>query len=209
MSTKKVIYPHSTNYPVEYAFTSGGKDYFRFVDLNNMPARRALNAIVYYIELSTLCDEEYLSAHYAAVKKILSAKNSINLVELVKLNEHLGERLKVKISEYHVFKYASVVFFDANENVNSFDHAYAMTKINHWKKHNDPNNDFFLMEPLRNLIPHLGIAGQWLPNYLEVVNKMLQFHLETLSEILSSDELSNDLIQKLNSQILTLSKPKS
>ena len=171
---------------IEYAFTSGGIDYYQHTDEMNMPYRRALKALTFYKELDMKCDKLYLESHIKAMETLFAGKK-IGFEEMSKmkrLNDQLKERVQWVLVDDHVYKIASVRFFDRTENPNDYDYKYNEKKIAHWKA-NEPARDFFFREPILKLVPFLRSAPIDLESYSTVVEELSRGHLDYIWEILS------------------------
>jgi hypothetical protein len=179
-----------TKYPTRLAFVCGGVEYYEFVDKNNMPATRGLEAITFYQELQNGVTNDFLKAWQEAQEKVLSDPKKINVNEIVKLNLILKDRLNYTISKDIIYKLASVAFFAKDENPETYDFAYNETKIKHWKEHG--GGSFFLSEPMMNLIPFLKQYGSFSQTYLEAVEKIEKAMKLVLQAEKSEAELKNE-----------------
>ena len=174
---------------IVYAFSIGDRHYFRFDDPLNTPYDRALKCLVYYKELDMNCDRAFIKAHTEAFDNALK-KPSITidtLIELKKLNDQLKQRLELPKEPDLMYKLASVVFFDQNENPTVYEFKYGENKIRAWKK-NTTLTDFFLSKPLKELIPYLEHAGENLEQFSQMTEKASHQHLETLLPLLSEGQ---------------------
>ncbi len=122
-----------SRYVIEFAFQAGGESYYKFNDLANMPYERAFTSVDFYTEMQMNVDYAYLKQHVKAVREILT-KNKINVFDVHKLNEQMAERLDMIRSANLMYKLASVVYFDKNENPSVYDAKYNIEKIKRWKK---------------------------------------------------------------------------
>lgn len=165
------------SHEVKYAFTCAGVEYFQFADFNNTPSVRGLKTMVFYEEMRMKCTLEYLHLHAEAVDNILT-QDKINIFEIKKLNEQLKQRLNLAVDTEMLYKIASIVFFDKNENVEDYDYAYNAKKIQHWKK--EVAESFFLQQPLQELLPVLKDFDGNFQMFSQVVEEMNQLHLENL-----------------------------
>ncbi|HRG88761.1 MAG TPA: hypothetical protein PLW44_07040 [Chitinophagales bacterium] len=175
---------------IKHAFTSGGIDYFEFDTLANLPWRRGLKFLSVYNELDMRCDRFYLTKHVEAVENILTGGKRVGFDELVKinqLNQQLKERLQMVYHEDLVYKVASVVFFDANENPDDWEWKYAMEKIERWKK-DESVNDFFLHEPIQRLMPFLNVSDMSLQQYSALQQQIDKAQLENIYTSLSASQ---------------------
>lgn len=166
-------FPKQTANKVEYAFTCEGVDYYQFADFNNIPALRGLKTMVFYEELKMKCSIDYLKIHCEAVDNILS-KDKINIFDIKKLNEQMKERLEIALDTELIYKLASIVFFDKDENVEDFDFAYNEKKVQAWKR--TGAGAFFLLKPVQELLPVLKSTDVNFQMYSQVVEELNQQH---------------------------------
>ena len=174
---------------IEYAFTSGGIDYYQHVDEMNMPYRRALKALTFYKELDMKCDRLYLESHIKAMENLFGGKK-IGFDELAKmkrLNDQLKERVEWIVVDDHIYKIASVRFFDKNENPDDYDYKYNEKKIARWKA-SESTTDFFLREPIQRLLPFLKSAPVDWESYSVALHDLSRSHLEFIWQLLSPDQ---------------------
>jgi hypothetical protein len=167
---------------IKHAFCTGGVDYFEFDTTANLPWKRQLKFLSVYNELDMKCDRFYLLKHTEAVENILTQGRKIGLDEIIKikqLNNQLKERLTWVYHEDLVYKIASIVFFDANENPDDWEWKYALNKIEFWKKHEDAGA-FFLHAPITRLIPFLNASEATIRDYSGAQKKMDMVHLENI-----------------------------
>lgn len=164
-------------HPVKYAFTCGGVDYFQFEDFNNIPALRGLKTLVFYEELRMKCTLDFLKLHTEAIDNILLQK-VINVFEVKKLNDQLKQRLDLALETELLYKIASIVFFPKDENIEDYDYAFNAKKVEYWKQHK--GSDFFLQQPLQELIPVLKDFEGNFQMYSQMVEQLNQTHLESL-----------------------------
>lgn len=167
---------------IELAFTVDGVDYYQHTDVFNMPFRRALKALTYGNELAMKCDEAYLKQWVAKLDSYFekSRLKVDDLVEMKTLLAQLKERMVVAFVPDHVYKVASVRFFDKNEDPCDYDFAYNQKKIARWKKA-EAAADFFLREPIVRLLPLLAASPTDLPHYIATVEAMTAAHSAYLS----------------------------
>lgn len=166
------------------AFTLEGTKYYCFEDPFNMPSGRAFTALAVYEEFRMRCTRDYLLTHCKAVDTILGNPKKINLTLLFEIHRNLKERLELVPIPDHIYKLASVVFFDESESPYSYDYVYGNKKIEKWKQ-NPEVLDFFLSTLLSDLIPSLKSERTVLKTYSPIVEKMTEMHLSKLHEIVS------------------------
>lgn len=167
------------------AFRHGGHIYYHFADDFKMPAGRAIPSLAFYAELKMRCNEDYLSKHIEATEKILNAgAGKIRLTELAQINANLKERLTLAPFPDHIYKLASVIFFDETESPYGYDFAYNQKKIEAWKKDGELLY-FFLSVPFKDLIPHGTLSKENAESYLRTTGLIDQIHQAKLQGILS------------------------
>lgn len=163
-----------------------------FEDIFSIPSIRGLQALDYYEEFNMRCTKDYLKRFTEACEKILSNNKKIDLIGLGVLIKHLQERLEMIPVYDHVFKLASVIFFDDTENPYNFDRTYNKKKIDLWKK--DPEVlSFFLQTPLKDLIPYLDSQKTSLVTFSGVVKELNTIHLREVLKHLSPKVTTIDM----------------
>ena len=174
------------------AFSYQGKDYYTFDDIFSMPSIRGLQALDFYEEFTMRCTKDYLVRFTEAMETVLSNNKKIDLIKLATLVKHLQERLKMIPVSDHIYKIASVIFFDDSENPYHFDREYNKKKIELWKK--DPEVlSFFLQTPLRDLIPYLDSQGASLHTYSGIVKELNTIHFREVLKHLSPKVTTIDM----------------
>lgn len=173
----KSIFPNQKHI-IEESFEVGGVKYYQFSDIFQIPYERGLMALAIYEEVRMRCTREYLQKHVDACRTLLH-DSKIDIYKLNLINEQLGDRLNLAFDAEHLYKLASVVFFDDKENPALYEADYCNKKIEFWKKHKDVTA-FFLQKPLLELIPFLKDADIDLQAYSEIVEKTNKLHSEVL-----------------------------
>jgi len=173
----KQLFP-KTDVIIEEAFKVGGKTYYQFADLNNLPYKRGLMAFAIYNELDMRCTREYLLLHTDALNTILS-KPEINVFDIKRLNDQMKQRLSLETDVELMYKLASVAYFDKNENPEDYDSKYNEKKIADWKQ-NASVEAFFLSKPLMELIPYLNNANENLNAFSELNTELNKVHLDAI-----------------------------
>ena len=180
-------------YRIIPAFEWKGEMYYMHEDPMNTATGRGLTAMMFMEEVLMRCSVDYLKAHVEACDAVFMDPKKINLPALIKLNSNLRERINLLVAlPEHVYKMASIVFFTKEESPYRYDQAFNKKKIKAWSEE-QCMYDFFLQTPLKNLMPFLTLPESNSDKYLEVVDKINQFHLKDLSEILSRKILTTDI----------------
>lgn len=174
-------------YKVTEAFRLDGVTYYHFDDQFKLPTGRGLCALTIYEEFNMRCTREYLELHTRAMEKLLSDPKKINIQAIAVINKNLSERLNLAMFPDHIYKLASVVFFDKDESPYNYDYQYNAKKIEKWKAAGG-TLDFFLKTPLKDLIPSLKLPEQNAQDYFQVATQIDQMHQQDLQEVLSKNE---------------------
>ena len=176
---KKSKPTYKAEYPLEYAFTCNGVEYFEFVDKNNLPYERGLEALTFYQEMQNGVTNDYLKAYNAKMNQLLSDPRKINLNEIIKLQARFEERCNYIVSKDIIYKVASVAFVDKNEPLTRYDFKMNEKKIANWKE--NAGDSFFLSMPIKKLVPFLQKSGDTSLMYLNIVEKMDKIQQDILS----------------------------
>jgi len=180
---RKKEFPDIT-FPIAEAFSMNGITYYTFGlekdSAFNIPYERALKTITFYNEMARRVDDEYLELHIKAQDEIFRSQN-IDIYKLHRLNENLKSLREFQLHPDLVYKLASVVYFDDNEDPRSYDHAYNQKKIDLWKK-TIPMHDFFYSAPILSLIPFLKDSEVNLEEYSKVVALVREDNLAYISQ---------------------------
>jgi hypothetical protein len=174
-------------YRVIPAFSLGGVDYWCFDNTYEVPTGRMLAALAIYTELEMRCDRAYLEAHCNAMEKLMSDTKKFSLTHIAQLHINMKERLNLAPFPEHMYKMASVIFFDKNESLYSYDYAYNEKKIAAWKA-GEGSLDFFSQTQLGALIPSLKVQGKDSYMYSQVVDLIDKSHRTLLRDLQSTKE---------------------
>lgn len=179
-----------SEHPTDYLFTLDGLRHYRYKDISKTNCQRMFAANDYYNELSMRCSREYLLEHAKAMDVILSDK-SIDIQKISQLNLQLKERLDMIHESDMIYKIASVIIFDTNENPYDYDFKYGQEKIKRFKKkaQSDP---MFLIRLFKITVGSPDMSDKDLLMYMEVGSKINQEHLEVISTIMSRNIKTTD-----------------
>lgn len=177
---------------IKEAFIYKGVTYYFFEDVFSLPTIRGLQALDYYDEFNMRCTREFLLQFVKAQREILSNPKKLDLVKLATFTKYLEERLEMIPVPDHVYRLASVLFFDETEDAFSFDRKKGAEKIEEWKK--DPAIlSFFLQTPLKNLIPVSSLEQVNLSTYSAVVEMVNKIHLTEVLSVRSVKDMKVDM----------------
>lgn len=189
-----------TDHEVEEAFSHNGIKYFKFVNDQNIPYERAMGAIDIYTELEEMADAKYTETAFKTIVEYLKKGDNIN----AGLVCHFAlERRKNICNADLMYKLASVLYFDAQENPYRYDREYADKKIKVWRKDKDIEA-FFLKTPLAHLLPSFDGLAMSIQTYTEAKRKEMLATLKSHLSKLSGANSDSELISTLESQILEL-----
>jgi hypothetical protein len=141
-----------------------------------MPPLRSLKTAVFYEESRMKCSMEFLEWHTQAVDNLLT-KDKIDIFEIKKLNDQLKQRLYLAVDVEQMYKVASVVYFDKDEDITDYDFGYNARKIALWKKEGE---SFFLREPIIKLFPFLTDFPGNFHTYMTINQQINEKHTENL-----------------------------
>lgn len=178
--TVKELFPQS-NYPIVPVFEVNGVTYYKVESEFNMNCERALKCITFYQEMQQRVDREYLLAHTKAMsdKKKKGQLTIQDITDIFQWNDQLAERLNWIMDSDLIYKLASVVYFDENEDPRVYDFDYNRKKIDIWKR-NMSIGDFFLSRPILELAPYLKDSGVNLEEYTKMAEAIKAQHLANL-----------------------------
>lgn len=176
---KKSKPTYKADFPLEYAFTCNGIEYFEFIDKNNLPYERGMEALTFYQEMQNGVTNDYLKAYNAKMNQLLSDPKKINLNEIIKLQSRFEERCNYIVSKDIIYKVASIAFVDKKEPLTRYDYKLNEKKIANWKE--NAGDSFFLSMPIKKLIPFLQKSGDTSLMYLNIVEKMEKIQQDILS----------------------------
>lgn len=196
---KRPIWDGKIDFTVQFAFELDGVKYYEIPGVLNIPFNRGLAAADIYEEVNMRVTREYLTAHVTAVGEMLNDPKKFNLIKLVEFYKDLQERLEWIVSPETIYKLASVVYFDENEDPKDYNYTYNIDKINKWKKHKV--DSFFLQKPIKKLIPHSELSDSDLIRHIETAMKLEKIQAESVLEMLSNKNLTKDFYRILLSQV--------
>lgn len=129
---KKVTNHPRYNKHIKYEFSVGGKHYYRFLADYDIFENRFRYLQTYYDDANRKVSAKDITDFTEATIKLI---NKQKLVEAGALQKELQHRVKEWVFEpTTLFKYASVLYFDLQENIEDYDIDYNNTKIELWSK---------------------------------------------------------------------------
>jgi len=198
--------PKERHDQIEFAFTSGGINYFRFSADVNIPFQRAMGARdILTEELWQVNPAILQSWNEALIQLVISQKTPADkkLYEIGIMANRLKEQLQLSFSLTRTIKLASVLYFDETENPLDYQYPYNQTKMKHWMAHNDIPG-FFLNLPDTEFIPSLTEFRKSLPTFLEVETKRMLNTISHITSLISIENLGEDLSNSITLEKETL-----
>jgi hypothetical protein len=191
---------------IEYVFTSGGVNYFKFVSEVNIPFQRAIAARDILTEELWQINPDQLKGWLKGLINVITdekKKGDKKIYELGVLAHRLQEQLDMSFSLTRMMKLATVLYFDEQENPLDYQYPYNGEKMKHWMKHNDVEG-FFLKLPEVLLMPSGQELVKNFPTYLQAETMSRINDLKHIITILSMDNTDKDLMKDIQSQMETL-----
>lgn len=212
-SLKSKVHKSDYKHLMEFAFELGGKKYYRFKQEESMPQMRALALIDIASEMDMRVSKDWLKLYIEACNNAL---NQGKLQEIAVLTKNLENRLGWITDIALVYRFASVIFIEENENPETYDLKIAEKKIEFWQANEKDIESFFLKIRISELVPYLdtlhGNTQAYSLAQSEEKRRQNQYLSERLSQIDSTkmkksdiDNLMQSLIQE-NLALLNLSK---
>lgn len=150
---------------VEYVFTVAGVDYFQFKAEVEIPAGRYTWIDAFMREHEMRMSLDVLRGYIGALREQLSGElGEINIGNATILLYKMETRTNLAFSPETIRRLASVIYFDASENLKTYDQDYGKKKIATWEKHKFI--DFFLCRPLKELLGLHDTSVESLQNYI-------------------------------------------
>jgi len=192
---------------IEFAFTSGGVNYFKFVSEVNVPFQRAVAARDIFTEELWQINPDFLRGWNNGLINLLmdkKKKDDKKLYEIGVMASRLKEQMEMSVSLLRQLKLATVVYFDEQENPLDYQYPYNKQKLEHWMKHNDVEG-FFLNLPEYAYLPSLTEYSTNFPTYLQAETLQSLNNLKHIIGLQLPDSTDSVLMSNLESQVEILS----
>lgn len=191
---------------IEYAFTSGGVNYFKFTAEVNIPFQRAIAARDILTEELWQINPKFLQGWVESVLGIVvggDMRPEKKIFEIGVLTTRLKEQLDLSFSLVRQIKLASVVYFDEFENPLDYQYPYNNAKINSWMQNNDVPGFFLNLLDFQSL-PSLKELQTNFSSYLQAESAQKIADLKHIITIMSSQKENEGLLKHLDLQMETL-----
>jgi hypothetical protein len=106
------------------------------------------------------------------IKHLDGSKGTINLAKAFEVIYSMRSRLNLGFEPQMIKRLASVVYFDANEDLSQYDQLYGEEKIKYWERHEC--YDFFLTRPIAELCNLNGTSITALKNYIREAEQVIR-----------------------------------
>ncbi len=119
---------------IEFAFNSGGTNYFRFVSEVNVPFQRAVAARDIFTEELWQINPDFLRGWNNGLINLLmdkKKKDDKKLYEIGVMASRLKEQMDMSVSLLRQLKLATVVYFDEQENPLDYQYPYPKNQKQH------------------------------------------------------------------------------
>lgn len=177
---------------IEKAFKAGSVQYYKFIDEHQIPAGRYKYIYAALKEADLRMDVATLKQYVQTMKDILNGgakKNQINVGDIWKIVYNMESRIVLAFEPAAVERLAAVIYFDAGEDLSTYNRMHGAEKILNWKKHNVM--DFFLTRPIAELFGTSGISTTSLEDYIQATTEMIQDLTTDLQKVSSENTLEN------------------
>lgn len=161
----KIVNHPELKKPMRKAVKIDGVQYFEFIESSDMPAMR-------YSRMMDFLDEMSLGIKYDILRDLLAKQKEAfdggKFTDAVIINGELLRRTEFAMDIDSVYKLASCLFFnlDDNEDLTDYDVDYNLQKIEKFKKEKIGN--FFLKTPIRRYLPYTNLSTGDLETFLKV-----------------------------------------
>ncbi len=191
------------NWPkIEFAFASGGKNYFCWNQDIMIAWERMEAGKMIYRELEYQMNPAMLLNHWDAIESILTdpkKKVEKKMLEIGVLNESMKQAQSLSIRLDTQIKLATVKYFDEYEDPFAYDHKYNLEKIKFWAANSDIST-FFLNLPLNQYLVSSKELQENFQNSLKAVAVLNLKNMELHSSLMNSESLSQDIKKELDLQ---------
>ncbi len=167
------------NKHIKYEFSVGSKHYYRFLADYDIFENRFRYLQTYYDDVNRKVSSKDITDFTEATINFI---NKQKLVEAGELQKELQHRVKEWVFEpTTLFKYASVLYFDLQENIEDYDIDYNNTKIELWSKKKDVLR-MFLKDLMTNAETLLNLSKEDFSDYLFHLQEKLDKQQKLITE---------------------------
>ncbi len=128
---KKVIQHPRFDRSIKYGFTTGNRHYYRMTHDYDIYENRFRYLKTFYQEVENKLTSDDINEFADATVKYL---NKSQYIEAGQLMQELKYRSTWLFEPTSLYKYASVIYFDLQEDIRDYDMNYCHKKIRYWSK---------------------------------------------------------------------------
>jgi hydrogenase maturation factor HypF (carbamoyltransferase family) len=163
---------------IKYSFSVGNKHYYRFLNDYDIFENRFRYLKTYWQEVENKMTSNDINQFMEAIKKYI---NDGKYIEAGQLADEVSYRSKWLFEPTSLYKFASVIHFDLQEDVTDYDMQYNNDKIRLWAKKKELLRDF-LKELMENAGELLTISSSDFQDYLFQLQKKIEKQQKLVSE---------------------------
>ncbi len=193
---------------VEFAFTSGGVNYFCWNHDIQIPIERMVAAKEVYHEAEWRLTPALVQKAFSEINQILFSTKykdeGKRKEEISRISVLVLERMNLAFHPSMELKFSSVVYFDEVENPFTYDYPYATKKIEHWLKNMDVPA-FFLQTSEAKLIPGGAELQKISQDFLKSLSMETTLNVALMEMLDTTEKESSDSAKDLR-KILALQK---
>jgi hypothetical protein len=173
------IYHPDFSESIEPAFKANGKQFYRFIKDTSIPWGRYMYLQTFLYEQSLRMDLDTLRGYISNMKYAVNGTvaKGIDLISVIRTLTQMESRTELGFETDTTFRLASVMYFDDQEDLYTYDKKHNDLKIAAWKE--AKTLDFFYTRPMSELLGLSVLSPQDLQTFIEAQNKLLK---ELISE---------------------------
>jgi len=153
--------------PIKYGFSTGDKHYYRLSHDYDIYENRFRYLKTFYQEVENKLTSTDINEFCQAAKKYI---NKGEYIEAGQLLDEMEYRSKWLFEPTSLYKYASVIYFDLDEDIRDYDMMYCHKKIEHWSKKKELLR-ILLKELMENADSLLDLSNNDFNHYISVLQK--------------------------------------
>jgi len=188
---------------IEFAFTSGGKNYFCWNQDIMIAWERMEAGKMIYRELEYQMNPTMLLAHWETIESILTNPKlpvDKKMLQIGVANDSMRQAQSLSIRLDTQIKLATVKYFDEYEDPFGYDHKYNLEKIRFWSQNSDVSA-FFLNLPLNQYLVSSKELQTNFQNSLKAISILNLKNMELHSSLMNSQSLNPDIRKELDLQM--------
>jgi hypothetical protein len=168
------IYHPDFSDAVEPAFKADGKQYYRFRKETSIPWGRYMYLQTFLKEQELRMDLKTLHEYVTRIKYAIngSISKGVDLITVVKTLGQMESRIELAFEVDTTYRLASVMYFDDQEDLYTYDKAHNDQKIKTWKESRVV--DFFYTRPMSELLGLSNLSPEDLQKFIEDQTELIR-----------------------------------